>query len=372
MNISRRKLLERSGMAAAGLAAARAGLQNAQAVPNTANGAEPAASYRPISAPPAASLPLPKTTRRGEMVYRELGHTGREVSLIGLGGFHIGKQETEAASIKIIRTAIDRGITFMDNCWDYNDGVSELRMGKALKNGYRDRIFLMTKIDGRDRKTAAKQIEESLARLGTDHVDLVQLHEIIRLEDPDRIFAKGGAIEAVMEAKKAGKVRHVGFTGHKDPLVHLRMLDMARENGFKFDTVQMPVNVMDAHFRSFQNKVLPVLLQEKIGPIAMKTFGDHFILDHVTKSNTATPIQLLHYSMSQPVSVVVTGIDSLKILDQAMEAAKTWQQMSVGGQKALLAKMVTPAKTGNYEKFKTTPQFDSTANNPEWLGNEGA
>ena len=372
MNISRRKLLETGAVAAAGIAATRAGLSNAQAATNTQNGAEPAAKTRPIVAPPSASLPMPKTTRRGEMLYRELGSTGDEVSLIGLGGFHIGKQETEAASIKIIRTAIDRGITFMDNCWDYNDGVSELRMGKALQNGYRDRVFLMTKIDGRDKKTAAKQIDESLARLRVDHVDLLQLHEIIRLEDPDRIFAKGGAIEAAMEAKKNGKIRHLGFTGHKDPLVHLRMLDMARENGVHFDSVQMPVNVMDAHFRSFQNKVLPVLVAEKIGPIAMKTFGDHFILDHVTKSNTATPIQLLHYSMSQPVSVVVTGIDSLKILDQAFEAAKTWQQMSIGGQKALLAKMVAPAKTGSYEKFKTTPKFDSTANNPAWLGNEGA
>ena len=369
MNISRRKLLETGGIAAAGLAAARV---TAQAAQNTANGAEPAANYRPIAAPPSASLPMPKTTRRGEMLYRELGSTGAQVSIIGLGGFHIGKQNTEAASIKIIRTAIDRGITFMDNCWDYNDGLSELRMGKALKNGYRDRVFLMTKIDGRDKKTAAKQIDESLARLQVDHVDLLQLHEIIRLEDPDRIFAKGGAIEAAMEAKAKGKIRHLGFTGHKDPLVHLRMLDMAREHGVHFDSVQMPVNVMDAHFRSFQNKVLPVLVAEKIGPIAMKTFGDHFILDHVTKSNTATPIQLLHYSMSQPVSVVVTGIDSLKILDQAFEAAKTWQQMSVGGQKALLAKMVTPAKSGSYEKFKTTPQFDSTANNPAWLGNEDA
>ena len=373
MNISRRKLLETGGIAAAGLAAARAGLQNAgAATPDTKNGAEPAAKYRPIQTPPSASLPMPKTTRRGEMLYRELGSTGDEVSLIGLGGFHIGKQDTEAASIKIIRTAIDRGITFMDNCWDYNDGTSELRMGKALRNGYRDRVFLMTKIDGRDKKTAAKQIEESLARLRTDHVDLLQLHEIIRLEDPDRIFAKGGAIEAVMEARQAGKIRHIGFTGHKDPLVHLRMLDVAREHGVHFDSVQMPVNVMDAHFRSFQNKVLPVLVAEKIGPIAMKTFGDHFILDHVTKSHTATPIQLLHYSMSQPVSLVVTGIDSLKILDQAFEAAKTWQQMSVGNQKALLAKMVTPAKTGAYEKFKTTPHFDATANNPKWLGNEDA
>ena len=365
MNISRRNLLEKTGLAAAGLVAARA----VQAA-TTTNGAEPAAQHRPIEGPPAAALPLPKTTRRGEMVYRELGSTGREVSLIGLGGFHIGKQDTEAASVKIIRTAIDRGITFMDNCWDYHDGLSELRMGVALQNGYRDKVFLMTKIDGRDKKTAAKQIEESMARLKTDHLDLCQFHEILRMEDPDRVFAPGGALEAAMEARRAGKIRHIGFTGHKDPLVHLRMLEMAKERGFHFDTVQMPVNVMDAHFRSFQNKVLPVLVQQKIGPIAMKTFGDHFILDHVTKSHTATPIQLLHYGMSQPVSVVVTGCDSLKILDQAFEAAKTWQPMPIADQKALLAKMVIPAKTGNYEKFKTEVRFDSTAQHPEWLGNK--
>ena len=360
MSISRRKLLEHSGVAAAGIVAARSGL-------NLTN-----AAAAPMMAPPSATLPLPKTTRRGEMIYRQLGNTGREVSVIGLGGFHIGKPATDAAGIKIVRTAIDRGVTFMDNCWDYHDGLSELRMGKALKNGYRDKVFLMSKIDGRDKKTAAKQIDESLARLQTDHVDLMQLHEIIRLEDPDRIFAKGGAMEALLDAREKGKVRHIGFTGHKDPMVHLRMLELARENGVKFDAVQMPVNVMDAHFRSFQHKVLPVLVREKIGPLAMKTFGDDLILQHVTKSNTATPIQLLHYGMSQPVSVVITGIDSLKILDQAMEAAKTWQQMPVEAQKQLLAKMVVPASKGQYEKFKTSEKYDGTANNPAWLGNQDA
>ncbi len=360
MSISRRKLLETSGLAAAGIAIARTGLN-----------AAPAEAASTV-APPSANLPMPATTRRGEMLYRKLGNTGREVSLIGLGGFHIGKPNTDAAGIKIVRTAIDRGITFMDNCWDYHDGLSELRMGKALKNGYRDKVFLMSKIDGRDKKTAAKQIDESLARLDVDHIDLMQLHEIIRLEDPDRIFAKGGAMEALLEARKSGKVRHIGFTGHKDPMVHLRMLEMARENGVHFDTVQMPINVMDAHFRSFQHKVLPVLVREKIGPLAMKTFGDDLILQHVIKSNTATPIQLLHYSMSQPVSVVITGIDSLKILDQAFEAAKTWQQMPLASQKQLLAKMTIPAAHGQYEKFKTSERYDGTANNPAWLGNPDA
>ena len=359
MSISRRNFLEKTGIASVGVAAARTGLK---VVP-----AEAA-----IAAPPAATLPMPATTRRGEMIYRQLGSTGREVSVIGLGGFHIGKPATDAAGIKIVRTAIDRGVTFMDNCWDYHDGLSELRMGKALKNGYRDKVFLMTKIDGRDKKTAAKQIDESLARLQVEYVDLMQLHEIIRLEDPDRIFAPGGAMEALLEAREKGKVRHIGFTGHKDPMVHLRMLELAHENGVKFDTVQMPVNVMDVHFRSFQHKVLPVLVREKIGPLAMKTFGDDLILQHVMKSNTATPIQLLHYGMSQPVSVVITGIDSLKILEQALEAAKTWQPMPVAAQQQLLAKMTVPASKGQYEKFKTSEKYDSTANNPAWLGNPDA
>ncbi len=176
----------------------------------------------------------------------------------------------------MIRSAIDRGITFMDNCWDYNDGVSEVRMGKALQDGYRNKVFLMTKIDGRTKASAAQQIDESLQRLQTDHVDLMQFHEVIRLEDPDRIFAEGGAMEAMLEAKKAGKVRYIGFTGHKDPYVHLRMLDHARKHDFHFDTVQMPLNVMDAHFRSFTREVLPALTREGIGGAGDEVFRRPF------------------------------------------------------------------------------------------------
>jgi aryl-alcohol dehydrogenase-like predicted oxidoreductase len=318
-------------------------------------------------AAPAVSLNTPASVKRGDMFYRKLGRTGEEVSLIGLGGFHIGKQATESESIRIIDAAIDGGITFMDNCWDYNDGTSEVRMGKALR-GKRDKVFLMSKIDGRTKASAARQIDESLLRLDTDHIDLMQFHEIIRLEDPDRIFAKGGAHEAMMEAKKAGKIRHIGFTGHKDPIVHLRMLDIAAQHGLKFDTVQMPINVMDAHFRSFAHDVLPRLVKEKTGVLAMKTFGDHFILDHVLKSGTATPIELLHYSMSQPVSVVITGIDSLKVLNQALEAARTFKPMTSAQKSALLQKMKVAAADGHLEKFKTTPKFDGTAQNPKWLG----
>lgn len=310
----------------------------------------------------------PDGTRRGDMPYRALGGTGEQVSLIGLGGFHIGKQQDERESIRLIRTAIDRGINFMDNCWDYHDGVSEIRMGKALQDGYRQKVFLMTKIDGRTKESAARQLDESLRRLRTDHLDLLQFHEIIRLEDPDRIFAEGGALEAVVAAQKAGKVRFIGFTGHKDPLVHLRMLDLAGRHGFRFDTVQMPINVMDSHFRSFEKQVLPRLTKDRVGALAMKTFGDPFILNHVVSSRTATPIELLHYSMSQPVSVVITGIDNMSVLEQALEAARTFEPLSSRQRAALLAKTRTAAADGKYEQFKTTTRYDGTAKNPQWLG----
>jgi aryl-alcohol dehydrogenase-like predicted oxidoreductase len=318
--------------------------------------------------PDPATLEMPPTTPKGDMLYRPLGSTGQEVSLIGLGGFHIGKQKDEQESIRLIRSAVDRGITFLDNCWDYNNGQSEIRMGKALRDGYREKIFLMTKIDGRTKKAAAQQIDESLHRLQADHLDLCQFHEIIRMEDPDRIFAEGGALEAALEAKKAGKVRHIGFTGHKDPLVHLRMLQVAAEHQFHFDTAQMPVNVMDANFRSFQRDVLPVLVKQKIGPLAMKTFGDHFILDEVLKQGIAKPVELLHYSMSLPVSVVITGIDKPEILDQAIEAARTFKPMTREQMAALRDKTRPIALTGTTEKFKTTAHFDGTAHNPGWLG----
>ncbi|MBA3923972.1 MAG: aldo/keto reductase [Nostocaceae cyanobacterium] len=306
----------------------------------------------------------PEVTRRGEMIYRTLGRTGEKVSAIGLGGHHIGRQKDEQDSIKIIHSAIDRGINFMDNSWDYHNGGSEIRMGKALQGGYRQKVFLMTKIDGRTKQSAAAQINESLQRLQTDHVDLMQFHENIRLEDPDRIFADGGALEAMLEAKKAGKVRYIGFTGHKDPLVHLRMLEIAASNGFRFDAVQMPLNVMDAHFRSFEQKVLPTLVNQGIGVLGMKSMGDQIIL----KSNTVKPIECLHYAMNLPTSTVITGIDSLQILDQAFEAVRTFQPMSQQQVSALLARTANAAAKGQYELFKTSNQFDSTAKNPEWLG----
>jgi aryl-alcohol dehydrogenase-like predicted oxidoreductase len=314
----------------------------------------------------AAGLPLVTSpgTRKGEMLYRQLGRTGEQVSAIGMGGFHIGHIQDEQESIKLIRTAIDRGMTFMDNSWDYNDGVSEIRMGKALRDGYRQKVFLMTKFDGRTKESATQQIDESLKRLQTDHLDLVQVHEILRMEDPDRVFASGGAIEALRDVKKAGKTRYIGFTGHKDPLVHLRMLEVAKQHNFHFDTVQMPLNVMDAHFRSFGHKVLPVLVKEQIGVLGMKSMGDHFILE----SKTVTPIECLHYAMSLPTSVVITGIDKPQILEQAFEAVRTFKPMSEAQIASLVTKTKEAAMTGHFELFKTTDHFDSTAHNPQWLG----
>jgi predicted aldo/keto reductase-like oxidoreductase len=304
-----------------------------------------------------------QTQKKSEMVYRQLGKTGEKVSVIGLGGFHIGQVKDEQESIRIIRSAIDQGITFMDNCWDYNNGESEIWMGKALKDGYRQKVFLMTKLDSHSKTGATKQIDESLKRLQTDHVDLMQFHEIIRMEDPDRIFAPGGSMEAVLEAKKAGKIRYIGFTGHKHPDIHLRMLEVAKKNDFHFDTVQMPLNVMDAHFRSFEQQVLPVLVKEGIGVLGMKSMGDSIIL----QSDAVKPIECLHYAMNLPTSVVITGIDSMKILDQAMEAVRTFKPMSQAEVSALVSRTAKLASAGQYELFKTSNRFDGTALNPRWL-----
>ena len=303
-------------------------------------------------------------TKSGEMIYRTLGRTGEKVSAIGLGGFHIGVPKDEREGIRIVRSAIDRGISFMDNCWDYHDGGSEIRMGKALRDGYRDKVFLMTKIDGRTKQLAAKQIDECLQRLQTDRIDLMQHHEVIRMEDPDRIFAEDGAMAAVLEAKHAGKVRYIGFTGHKDPVVHLRTLEIAAQHQFRFDAVQMPLNVLDAHFRSFAEKVVPLLVKEGIGVLGMKPLASGAILQ--TKAVTA--IECLHYALNLPTSVVITGIDSMKFLDQAVEAARTFKPMNKEQVAALLARTAQAAATGNYEGFKTTPAFDATARHPEWIG----
>src|SRR5258706_3497828 len=304
-------------------------------------------------------------TRKGDMLYRTLGRTGEQVSAIGMGGFHIAQaRTTENESIRLVRSAIDRGITFMDNSWGYNEGQSEIRMGKALRDGYRQKVFLMTKIDGRTKEAATRQIDESLKRLQTNHIDLMQFHEIIRLEDPDRIFASGGAIEAMVEAKRSGKIRYIGFTGHKDPFVHLRMLDIAAANKFRFDAVQMPLNVMDAHFRSFEHQVLPRLIADQVGVLGMKSMGDPLILE----SKTVTPIECLHYAMNLPTATVITGIDNLNVLDQAVAAAHTFKPMSKEAVTRLLTRTAAAAATGRFELFKTGNRYDGTAHNPQWLG----
>ena len=298
------------------------------------------------------------------MIYRELGRTGERVSAIGMGGYHIGKQQDPDESIRLLRSAIDRGITFMDNCWDYNGGISEVRMGQALRDGYRQKVFLMTKIDGRDKNTAARQIEQSLGRLQTDVIDLLQFHEVIHLDDPDVIFAPGGAIQAVREAKQAGKIRYIGFTGHKDPAVHLRMFETADKHSFHFDAVQMPINVMDAHFRSFLNGVAPVAQQHGTAILAMKTFGDPYIL----QSNTVTPLEALHFGLNSPASVVITGIDSPAILEQTFQAVQSFKPMDREQVATILAKTKEAAMTGRFELFKTSSHYDGTIKNPSWLG----
>jgi len=310
---------------------------------------------------------MPDKARDVTMPYRVLGSTTERVSAIGLGGWHLGLAHVdEQLSLRIVRHAIDRGVTFMDNSWDYNDGASEIRMGKALRDGYRDKVFLMTKIDGRSKREATRQLDESLRRLQTDHVDLVQHHEVIRFEDPHRIFDTEGANTALVEARTAGKLRYIGFTGHKDPRIHLYMLEVAREQRFTFDTVQMPLNVMDAHYRSFEKLVLPELVRQNIGVLGMKSMANGIIL----KSRTATPIECLHYALNLPTSVVITGCDSMEILEQALHAARTFRPMSEAQVSALLAKTARAASRGEFELFKTTSLFDWTATHPESLGDE--
>ncbi len=300
------------------------------------------------------------------MIYRKLGNTGEKVSAIGLGGWHLGlKTVDELLAIRIVRSAVDRGINFLDNSWDYNDGASELRMGKALR-GYRERAFVMTKIDGRSKKEAARQLDESLRRLGVDCIDLVQHHEIIRFDDPHRIFHAEGANAALVEARAAGKIRYIGFTGHKDPRIHLHMLEVANENGFKFDTVQMPLNVMDAHYRSFEKLVLPELVRLQIGVLGMKSMANGILL----KSKTVTPIECLYYALDLPTSVVITGIDSMEILEQAFTAVESFHPLNKDEREALLEKTREAAADGRFEPFKTSSIFDGTAENPQWLGEE--
>src|SRR5919204_1474732 len=296
--------------------------------------------------------------------YRPLGRTGEKVSMVGIGGYHLGTQHDDQESIRIIRTALDNGVNFLDNCWDYNDGKSEERMGKALRDGYRQKAFLMTKLDGRTAESTRGQLEQSLKRLKTDVIDLVQIHEVIRDDDPERCFAPGGTVEALVAARKAGKLRFIGFTGHKDPRIHRHMLETARKNSFHFDTVQMPINVLDAHYRSFEKEVLPLALQEGTAVLGMKSLAAGLILE----SGAASAGELLRYAMSVPgVSVTITGCDSEGVLEQALWLATTFKPMGADEKGKLLAKAARYAQGGKWEKFKTTQMFDGTEQHKQWL-----
>jgi predicted aldo/keto reductase-like oxidoreductase len=294
---------------------------------------------------------------------RELGKTGERVSIVGVGGYHLGLPG-EQESLRIVRRALDHGMNFLDNCWDYNDGKSEERMGKALRDGYRKKAFLMTKLDGRTAQSATGQLEQSLKRLQTDMIDLVQIHEVIRDDDPERCFAAGGTVEALVAARKAGKLRFIGFTGHKDPRIHRSMLETARKNGFHFDTVQMPLNVLDAHYRSFEKEVVPVAVQDGTAVLGMKSMGAGLIL----QSGAASPVECLRYAMSVPgVSVTITGCDSEGVLEQALWLATTFNPMDDDERTKLLARTAPHAKGGKWEKFKTTQTFDGTEQHKQWL-----
>lgn len=296
--------------------------------------------------------------------YRTLGRTGEKVSLLGLGGYHIGVQPTVEDSIHLIRTAIDNGVNFMDNCWDYNNGESEVRMGKALRDGYRQKVFLMTKIDGRTKELATQQLDQSLQRLQSDHLDLLQIHEVIRMSDPERVFGPNGTMEALLAARKAGKIRYIGFTGHKDPAIHLKMLHTAFAHNFTFDTVQMPLNVMDPHYRSFAKMVVPVLVEHKIGVLGMKPLANGII----PRSGIVSATECLHYAMNLPTSVVINGCDTMDRLHQGLDAVRSFKSMTKTQVADLLARTAKAAANGGDEPFKTTHQFDGTYHNPQWLG----
>jgi predicted aldo/keto reductase-like oxidoreductase len=350
-----RKPTRRSFLSALGAAGAGVACRRVERIVHPAQGGGPA-SMRPREGqwqlPPGATMPT-----------RPLGRTGVRVSMLGLGGFHIGVPHDANEGVRIVRTAIDHGVTFLDNCWDYNHGESERRMGLALRDGYRQRVFLMTKLDGRTAAAARAQLEQSLERLGTDTIDLVQVHEVIRMSDAERVFAPGGAIEALVAARAAGKIRFIGFTGHKDPSIHLHMLDTAAAHGFRFDTVQMPLNVMDPHYQSFEQRVLPRLTSEGIGVIGMKALGSGILL----RSGVVDPVECLHYAMNLPTSVVVTGCESVAVLEQALFAALSFRPLAAADVAALLRRTERVGRDGFYERFKTTGQFDGTTDHPEWL-----
>ena len=288
----------------------------------------------------------------GEIPTRPFGRTGIPVSILALGGWHLGLPKTERESTRLVHAAIDRGITFMDNAWDYNEGVSETRMGKALA-GRRDQVFLMTKccVHGRDARTAMKQLEESLRRLKTDYLDLWQLHEVIFDDEPARYFARGGAVEALDRARQQGKVRFVGFTGHKDPDLHLEML----AHDYPWDSCQLPLNCFDATFRSFEQRVLPELNRRGIAPIGMKSFGGDA---RMVKEKVVTPQEALRYTLSLPIATLVSGIDTMRVLRQNVAVAGNFRPMTERQRDALRRRVAATARDGRFELYKISAAFD--------------
>jgi aryl-alcohol dehydrogenase-like predicted oxidoreductase len=293
--------------------------------------------------------------------YRILGSTGERVSAVGIGGGHLTIPPDRAAAARIVHAAIDGGITFLDNSWDYGLGESEIRMGLALQGGHRDKVFLMTKINAHTREAAAGQIDQCLEHLRTDRIDLIQLHEMIRPEDPERVCGPGGAVEALVAAREAGKIRYIGFTGHKDPAIHLAML----EQGFAFDTVQMPLNVLDHHFRSFEARVLPVLVERRIGVLGMKPLAN----GRLAGVGVVTPEECLRYALSLPTSVVITGCQNLDNVEQALRVGNGFTPMSEAELADVRARSATipGGPQGELERWKTGDDYDATNKNPHWL-----
>jgi aryl-alcohol dehydrogenase-like predicted oxidoreductase len=303
----------------------------------------------------------PQTGGPDQIPQRQLGQTGVQVSALGVGGYHLGSTKDQQEANELVARALDAGINFFDNCWDYHDGLSEERLGVALK-GKREQALVMTKVctHGRGKDVAMQQLEESLRRLQTDYLDLWQIHEVIYYNDPDLIFAPGGAAEALLAAKQQGKVRLVGFTGHKDPAIHLRMLTQ----DFPFDTVQMPLNCLDATFRSFETQVMPEANRRGIAVLGMKSMGGS---GEIVSRGAATPSDALRYAMSLPVATTISGMDSLGVLEQNLAIAKGFQPMKPEEMQALRERVRVFAADGRYELFKTTKKYDGEVGREQHL-----
>jgi aryl-alcohol dehydrogenase-like predicted oxidoreductase len=309
----------------------------------------------PLIAGDSMAQPQPAQSQQvpdGQVPKKPLGRTGVQVSAMGLGGYHLGSAETDQAANEIVAKAFDHGVTFFDNAWEYHDGLSEERLGKALR-GKRDQAFVMTKVctHGRDKKIALRMLEESLRRLQTDHLDLWQIHEVVYDNDPDLIFAPNGAAEALLAAKQQGKVRFVGFTGHKDPEIHLKMLS----HDFPFDTVQMPLNCCDATFRSFETHVLPEAARRGIAVLGMKSLGGS---GELVRHGAVTPEQGLRYAMSLPVATTISGVDTTQVLDQNLRVAVNFEPLASAEMQALRDQCRFLASDGRLELFKMTTLYD--------------